>query len=206
MTYGFYRAILRVLFKCLYRFQVTGAENVPAEGGVILAANHASFLDPLALGTACPRPVTFVARGSLNRSGLYRLLTKRLPLLHVDPRSGDRETMRRMQEELRRGAVCGMFPEGTRTRDGRLGEVRRGFALLAGAADVPVVPVWISGTFEAWPAARKLPRPFGRVRVAFGRPFRVSGAAGKNAVALLADAWQQLVGGTGERTMAAPSH
>ena len=124
MLYRAFWLLGNALFRSLYGLRVHGAECVP-EGGVVLAANHASFLDPVVLGVALRRRVTFVARASLRRSQLYRLFTRGLDVLHVDREGGDRAAIRRIVERLRGGEAVALFPEGTRTRTGRPGRPRR---------------------------------------------------------------------------------
>lgn len=197
MLYRAFWLLGNALLRALYGLAVRGAERVP-EGGVVLAANHASFLDPVVLGVAVRRRVTFVARASLRESRLYRLFTWGLDVVHVDRDRGDREAIRRIVERLRKGEAVALFPEGTRSRTGAPGRPRRGFALAAKRAGVPVLPVWIEGTFAVWPPGRRLPRLRGRVEVRIGEPFEVVDP-GEAAERLLA-AWARLSGnGTVER-------
>ncbi|MFW6107509.1 MAG: lysophospholipid acyltransferase family protein [bacterium] len=156
-------------FTLFFRIRVWGAGHVAREGGVVLASNHASFLDPPAVGLGLPRPIWYMARASLFRVPGFRQLIEALNALPIERGGADRRAVRRAVELLRGGGALLVFPEGTRSRDGRVGRFGAGFAMMAARAGVPVVPVALAGTFEAWPRHRALPRA-GRVAVAFGEP------------------------------------
>ncbi len=155
----------------VWKWRVSGAGNVPRRGGVILASNHQSYLDVFLLGGACPRPVRYMARRSLWDSRVLGFLFTDWRAIPVDRERPGKDDLRRIVETVKGGEVLALFPEGTRTRDGSIGEMRGGIGFLARRAGVPVVPVLIQGAFEAWPRGRRLPRP-GRVRIAFGSPVR----------------------------------
>lgn len=159
----------------LWRWRVDGASNVPRTGGVILASNHQSFLDVILLGGACPRPVRYMARRSLWDNRLLGWIISDWRAIPVNRDRPGKDELRGILETVRGGEVLALFPEGTRTRDGSVGELRGGIGFLARRAGVPVVPVRIEGAFEAWPRGRSLPRR-GRVRISFGRPVAYSGS------------------------------
>lgn len=168
MLYGITRGLSRIAGSLVWRWMVRGAGNVPRAGGVILASNHQSYLDVLLLGAACPRHVRYLARRTLwDQPLLGRLITdwKAIP---VNRESPGKDELRGMVETVKAGEVLALFPEGTRTRDGSIGDLRGGVGFLARRAGVPVVPVLIQGAFEAWPREWKLPGR-GRIRIAFGR-------------------------------------
>ncbi len=173
MIYWMTRFTAWVLLKIFYRLKVEGDENIVASGGAILAPNHSSFLDPPAIGCAARRRVSFVARSSLTASRFYRFFTAKLDIVAIDRSRGDREALRVVRQRLKEGALCAVFPEGTRSADGRLLPLKRGVVLMARGADVPLIPVWISGTRDIWPRQRRFPRPFGRITVRFGPPIDV---------------------------------
>jgi 1-acyl-sn-glycerol-3-phosphate acyltransferase len=162
-----------------------GRGNVPERGGCIIAANHQSFLDPFLIGHLVSRPVHYLARETLFRFPGFRELIRALNAHPIRRGASDREALRVSLELLRAGEALVMFPEGTRTRDGRVGEVKRGIGALAARAGVPIVPARISGAFEVWPRSRALPRP-GRIRIRFGRPIAADRAdSGREAVRAL---------------------
>ncbi|MBI2900491.1 MAG: 1-acyl-sn-glycerol-3-phosphate acyltransferase [Planctomycetes bacterium] len=148
-----------------------GAHHVPVTGGVILAANHSSYLDPLALALGVPRWVRFFAKRSLLRIPFLGGLLRRFRVLPVI-RGGDNErTVRGALRSLRLGHAIGIFPEGTRARGRTMGEVRPGIGRLAIESGVPVVPVAILGAWRAWPRTAALPRP-ARIVVVYHPPMR----------------------------------
>jgi 1-acyl-sn-glycerol-3-phosphate acyltransferase len=165
--------------KLLWRPTITGTENVPRSGGVILASNHLSFIDSFAIPIVAPRPVSFLAKseyftgtgvGGALRRGFFETIES-IPV--------DRHSSRAAQESLdaalavlRAGRAFGIYPEGTRSRDGRLYKGRTGVAWLALTAHVPVVPVGLTGTDEVQPIGSSFPRLGTHVTVRFGAPIR----------------------------------
>ena len=169
MIYDISRALARVAGALVWRWEVRGASNVPRAGGVLLALNHQSYLDVVLVGAAAPRPVRYMARRSLWDNRLLGAVISDLRAIPLDRDRPGKDDLRRIVEVVRGGEVLALFPEGTRTRDGAIGELRGGIGFLARRSGAPVVPVLIGGAFEAWPRGRRLPRR-GRVRIAFGRP------------------------------------
>jgi len=152
-----------------HRLQKAGLEHLPRSGGVLLVANHQSFLDIPILAAAAPRHVAFVARASLEQSRFLKWIMRESGVVLIKPGTPDRAALEAMIAHLERGDCVAVFPEGTRTRDGQLGEFRAGAAVAARRARVPIVPACIHGAYAAWPRSRALPRP-GRVGVRFGAP------------------------------------
>ncbi|MFO0888162.1 MAG: lysophospholipid acyltransferase family protein [Isosphaeraceae bacterium] len=165
-------------------WRVTGQKDFPRHGGVLLVANHASFLDVFLLGISVRRPLNYVARSTLFVPGLG-LLMRSIGAFPIQREgmgaSGMKETLRR----LRRGGIVTLFPEGTRTRDGDLAPLKSGIAVLVSRAGVPVVPAGLAGTFEAWPRHRLLPRPH-PLRIHYGKPIPPSEIAGMDHAAVTA--------------------
>lgn len=158
------------LLLALFRVRFLDEKNVPT-GPAILAGNHVSYLDPALLWCGSPRPMHFMAKSELWEIGWLGWVFDRLWAFPVNRAGADREAISTATSLLERGELVGMFPEGTRKRDGgdELGEAQGGVAFIAIRAGVPVVPVGIAGTDEAWPPGRKLPRLV-RVRMAYGEP------------------------------------
>ncbi len=167
--------VVRFFGTFVWRVRSHGTENVPKSGGVILAANHQSLLDPPFVGGCLPRETTFMARRSLFEIPLLGRLIVALNAFPIERNSGDVKGVRSAIVRLKRGEALLVFPEGTRTRDGEIGPMKAGLRLIAERADVPIVPVLIRGAYEVWPRKRLLPRPWGRVDVYFGKPVRLSG-------------------------------
>jgi len=157
------------VFILLFRMRVWGVEKLPRHGGVLLASNHQSFLDPVVVGLGLPRQLHYLARRSLFDIPLFRRLIRAVNAFPIERGKADRGAIRAAIRVLSQGRALLLFPEGTRTWDGRVGPFRPGFAMVAARAGARIVPVAIDGAFEAWPRARRLPHA-GRVRVAYGEP------------------------------------
>ena len=174
------RIILGPVLHAVFRPWVRGEENVPDEGGAILASNHLSFSDSIFLPLVLRRRVTFLAKADyFTGRGLKGRLTagffKGVGQLPVD-RSGGQASEAALQtglKVLRRGDLLGIYPEGTRSPDGRLYRGKTGVARLALEAGVPVLPVAMIGTDKVQPIGRAIPR-IGRVGVVIGRPLDFS--------------------------------
>jgi len=124
-------------------------------------------LDPLLLGLATDRRLSSLARSSLFNFGPFGRVITALDAIPINREASTVQAMKAVIGRLRGGAAVIVFPEGTRTADGHLGEIKSGFALLAKRGRVPIAPVAIVGAYECWPRSRLLPRP-GRVRLEFG--------------------------------------
>ena len=176
VLYFVVRSLLRPLFWLGCRPRISGRGNVPQTGPVILASNHLSFIDSIAIPLVAPRRVGYLAKaeywqGSGLVGWLQRTLFTALGALPVE-----RQTHRAAQaaldtalDVLQRGEAFGIYPEGTRSRDGRLARGKTGVAWLALTADCPVVPVAVSGTDRVQPVGAPWPRP-ARISVTFGPP------------------------------------
>lgn len=178
--YGAAKAVVAPVTRVVWPQEVEGAHLVPEHGPVILAANHLSNIDPLFLGLACPRQVRFIAKKELfDESTFFRRLFSRalraLGPVSVDRRPGQssQEAMNNSVEVINGGEVFGIFPEGSRSPDGRLYKGQTGLAWLALSTGAPVVPVALTGTERILPPGRRLPS-FNRVGVRFGAPVDLS--------------------------------
>jgi 1-acyl-sn-glycerol-3-phosphate acyltransferase len=184
--YRFVQFFFATLFAVLWTWRATGRANVPRQGGVLLVANHLSFLDVFLMGMPLPRPLNYVARSTLFIPGLGFLMWSvgAFPIQREGMgASGMKETLRR----LRSGGIVTLFPEGTRSADGELGPLKQGIAVLVSRAGVPVVPAGIAGTFESWPRSRLIPIPC-PIRIHYGRPItpeQIAGMSSENVTALI---------------------
>lgn len=162
------RVTVAVVIAALFRTRVVGAENVPATGGVLLAGNHISYGDPVLLWCRSPRPVHFMAKAELWKVAVIGWFLDQVWAFPVKRGESDRGALTRASGYLKAGEVVGVFPEGTRNRDGGA-QAQGGAAFLALHNGVPVVPVGISGTERIRPEGTKGIR-FPRVVISFGAP------------------------------------
>lgn len=161
------KAILWVFFRLGYGLEVSGAEQIPKRGGVLVACNHLSYLDPPLLAVACPRLLSFMARADLFGHWLLGTYLRAVGVLPLQRGEGDVVALRGAVDRLRRGEAVAIFPEGGRQFSGVAGAARRGVGLLSATACVPIVPAVVHGTFQALtPGTRRLHRS--KIRVAFG--------------------------------------
>jgi 1-acyl-sn-glycerol-3-phosphate acyltransferase len=159
----------RAMYATYFRWRVFGAENVPPQGGVILASNHASFLDPPLVGSGLKRNINYLARESLFRYPGVGALLRSWNSVPVNRDGGGAKGLKKILDRLLAGGGIILFPEGTRTVDGNLQPARSGIGLMVVKSTAPVVPVRVFGTFEAYGRHVKIPRPH-RLMVKYGRP------------------------------------
>lgn len=166
--YTLSRDILWLFLKLYNRLEVRGAAHIPATGGVLLVANHVSFLDPPALGCAARhRVVRYMARDTLFENPLFGRLLRNVAAVPISRDRGDIGALKKAIAVLKAGDCLGLFPEGTRSSDGRLHPAKSGVGFLIDKAGVPVVPAFIDGTYRAFSRHHKWIRPY-KVRVTFG--------------------------------------
>jgi 1-acyl-sn-glycerol-3-phosphate acyltransferase len=159
----------RLLFATYFRWQVCNPERVPLTGPVILASNHASFLDPPLVGAGLLRPLNYLARESLFELKVSGWALRNVNAVPVDRDGAGAAGLRAIFARLRQGGAILLFPEGTRSSDGALQPARAGVGLVILKSDVPVVPVRVFGTWQAWHRGMRLPRPCA-VTVKYGHP------------------------------------
>ncbi len=159
----------RLLYATYFRWRVFNAERVPKTGPLILASNHASFLDPPLVGAGLHRSINYLARESLFRFPFLGWLLRHWQSVPVDREGGGAAGLRAILDRLLAGGAIILFPEGTRTRDGRLQPARSGIGLTVIKSTAPVVPVRVFGTFEAFRRHSRWPRPH-RIAVKYGVP------------------------------------
>lgn len=165
MFYRLARLICRIILVLLRRWEVRGAENLPASGGLVLVANHLSYWDPVVVGCVFNRPVHFMAKWELFKIPLLGSAIRILGAFPVRRDKSDRNAIRTAIRLLQEGRVVGVFPEGTRSHTGDLLKPHLGAAMLASRAGVPILPVAVSGTRGV----------FGKVRVYVGQPIFTPG-------------------------------
>jgi 1-acyl-sn-glycerol-3-phosphate acyltransferase len=176
--------VLGPFLRLFFRPRIEGIENIPETGAAIVAGNHLSFSDHFVMPAVLPRRITFLAKAEyFTGPGVKGRLTaaffRSVGQIPVD-RSGGKAAQSAITAGLAvlaRGELLGIYPEGTRSHDGRLYRGRTGVAVMALRAGVPVIPVAMLGTFELQPPGRALPR-LGRVTIRFGQPLDFSRYAG----------------------------
>ena len=170
-VYGFSHYLSATAYEIMFRGDVVGLENVPVTGGFLVAANHASHLDPFVVGSQLPRQVTFFARKTLWTPGIPSWWLDAVGVIPVDRDGGsDVAALKRVLGALKQQKVIIMFPEGTRSRDGLLQPPKPGVGLFACKTQVPVVPARIFGSFEAFGKGGKIPRFGLPITVVYGKP------------------------------------
>lgn len=173
-VYGVCHYALRVAFDMFFRGEVSGLENLPREGGFLLAANHASFLDPPMIGCQISRQIAYFARKTLWASKPASWWLDTVGTIPVDRDGGqDVSAIKRVLKALKEQRGLILFPEGTRSPDGKLQSAKAGVGFIACRTQVPVVPVRIFGSFEAYGKGQPL-RLGTPVSIVFGRPLQPS--------------------------------
>lgn len=172
-VYAIVKNVLFTAYRICFDFRYRGSEKVPPATdprGVILAPNHASFLDPPSLGISLGRPVVFLAKDYLFRAFFVGWVLRSIGAFPIRTEADDFRSIRELVRRLKEGACVVVFPEGTRSVDGNLREAESGVGFLAMKSKAHVVPVYIDGTFEAFPKGVKMfrCRP---VRVFYGEAF-----------------------------------
>jgi 1-acyl-sn-glycerol-3-phosphate acyltransferase len=176
VAYWILKVVLTPVLRLLYRVRVEGRDNVPRTGPVILAANHRSFMDSIFLPLVLSRRMTFVAKAEYfddPKTAWFFRAVGQIPIRR-DGGSASERALASATEVLEQGSVFGIYPEGTRTRDGYLHRGHTGVARLALRTNAPLVPVGLIGTDEVQPTDAKLPRCFRTITIRFGAPLDVA--------------------------------
>ena len=154
MPYRILRFIALFICKILFRVKVNGLENIPPKGNMIIAANHSSYLDPIAVAVVVPRRIKWVVRKDVFDVWWLKPLFTSTGMIRENGSVG------KTLDLLGRGVAIGVFPEGVRSPDGKLGAGKRGVAVMALKSGAPVIPCAIRGAFKAYPRDAVLPRPY----------------------------------------------
>ncbi|MSU70435.1 MAG: 1-acyl-sn-glycerol-3-phosphate acyltransferase [Opitutaceae bacterium] len=173
-VYGLFHYLSVVFYDMFFRGEVAGLENLPPSGAFLIAANHASLLDPPIIGSQVPRQMCFFARKTLWKPGMASWWLTAVGVIPVDRDGGtDVGAIKRVLRSLADDKVLVLFPEGTRSRDGNLQTPKPGMGMIICRTQVPVVPARIFGSFEAFGRDGRL-RLGTSVSVVFGRPLAPS--------------------------------
>jgi 1-acyl-sn-glycerol-3-phosphate acyltransferase len=171
MWYRFCRQLCRFYYSLLHFTRIYNRKVVPLEGALLFVSNHQSFYDPMLVGYGLEREVDYMARDTLFKNTYFSRFIRSVNAFPVKRGEADLAAIKETLRRLKDGRAVLLFPEGTRSVDGRISEFKPGLTLLARKANCPVVPVVIDGAFDAWPRTSKTPKPFFPIRVIYGQPF-----------------------------------
>jgi 1-acyl-sn-glycerol-3-phosphate acyltransferase len=163
------RVVVRLIAAIAFRAAINGTENFPRTGGGLVCANHQSYLDPLIVGMTCNREMCYVARATLYQSTVLRWLMTWYNTIPIRRDGLGLSAIKEILRRLRGGELVLIFPEGTRTDDGEIGELKSGFCAIVRRTKTPLIPVAIDGAYQVWPRDRKWPR-IGKIGVFIGEP------------------------------------
>ena len=170
LFYRFVISTLHYICKLFYRYEVYGFENIK-KGAAVLASNHASYLDSIIVAvSAAPVEVHFLAKKELFKPKWFKKIIEALNTHPVTGEGSNAQTFKQILKLFREGKKVALFPEGLRTLDGNLTKVRPGTGFLAYEAKCDIIPIYLSGTFDAWKAEKKFPKLSGKIKCIFGTP------------------------------------
>lgn len=154
------KTICSVYLKSLYKIEVIGAENIPKEGGVLLCSNHISNNDPPLVGVTCPRDISFMAKEELFELPVLKTILRKIKVFPVKRGMSDRGALKKGLSLLKEGYIVGLFPEGTRSKTGEVGQGLAGAGFFALRSNAVVLPCAIIGNYK-W---------FSKIKVVYGKP------------------------------------
>ena len=163
------RWMCRVFCMLLFRWRFYDIENIPQKGAFLLISNHQSFLDPIFCGAPPKRHLNFLARDTLFKNWFFGPLITSVNSIPVRRDEADLKAMRKVIDKLKQGGGVCLFPEGTRTQDGKILALKPGLGLLSRRGNAAIVPVVIEGAFECWPRHKTLFSPGGSIIVQYGK-------------------------------------
>ena len=168
LWYWFVVALCRNFCRVFFRMRVYGIENIPAEGAFLLVSNHQSFLDPLFCGIFVKRAMYFLARDTLFNNRIFGPLITSIHAMPVKRGQADLGAMKRVISKLKQGRGVCLFPEGTRSHDGKITAFKPGLGLLCRRGNAAIVPMVVDGAFECWPRDKKIFSP-GSIEICYGK-------------------------------------
>lgn len=171
MLYSLLQIIFGLFFKLLFRAKIIGRENMPAKGAVILAANHMSNWDPPLVATFLSRPVSYMAKIELFKNPIFGAAIRACHAFPVKRGAADRGAIKAAVQVLKQGKCLGVFPEGTRSRNGKMRRAEAGVGLIAAMTNAPVVPAAILGTDRIFSNGGYFPK----LKVIYGEPMMFQG-------------------------------
>lgn len=172
MFYKIFKVLCRLWFGLILRTRVIGAENIPKSGAFILAANHVSNWDPPFLGTFIEREVCYMGKEELFKNPVMAWACRSLHVFPVKRGAADKTAIKTAVKILKEGKCLGIFPEGTRSKTGKLGKAEAGVSLIAAMTKAPIIPAAIVNTEKIFSRAEKFPR----LAVVYGTPMKFTGS------------------------------
>lgn len=146
--YSFAKSILSVIFKIMFRIEVIGVENVPAEGKIIICSNHVSMLDPITVAISVPRRIYFMAKKELFENKFLGSLLRTLGAFPVDREGADLAAIRNSLKILKHEDALGLFPEGTRNREENIDNAKSGIAMISIKGKAPIIPIYVDTQYK----------------------------------------------------------
>lgn len=171
MFYSIMRVVCRLIFKLFFRTKRIGLENIPKEGAFILAANHISNWDPPFLATFLDREVCYMAKEELFENPIFAAAIKNLHAFPVKRGTADKNAIKHAVKLLKNGECLGIFPEGTRSKTGKIGKSESGIGLITAMTKVPVIPATIIDTNKIFSSEKFLPQ----LGIVYGKPMQFTG-------------------------------
>ena len=172
MFYKIFKVLCRIWFGLVFRTRVIGAENIPASGAFILAANHVSNWDPPFLGTFIDREICYMGKEELFKNPVMAWICRSLHVFPVKRGAADKTAVKTAVKILKDGKCFGIFPEGTRSKTGKIGKAEAGISLIAAMTKAPIIPAAIVDTEKIFSRAEKFPR----LAVVYGTPIKFTGS------------------------------
>ena len=169
MWFRFARWCCKIFCRLVFRFRAYDRENVPKQGAFILICNHQSFLDPVFCGIPLKQPTYFLARDTLFTNRFFGWLISSVNTIPVRRGQADLHAIKTIISKLKEGNGVCLFPEATRTTDGKISPFKPGFGLLCRRGNATVVPVLVDGAFECWPRHKKLFSPGSEIVIQYGQ-------------------------------------
>ena len=167
------RWICKVFCILFFRLRSYGLQNVPTKGAFVLVSNHQSFLDPIFCGIPLKAHLHFLARDTLFTNRFFGWLISSVNTIPLRQNEADLTAMRKVIAKLKEGCSVCLFPEGTRTSDGKITPFKPGISLLCRRGQAAIVPVLIDGAFECWPRHKKIFSPGKKISVCYGKAITV---------------------------------
>ncbi len=173
MIYAITKFICRIVYGKIFSTNVIGAENIPEKGAFILAANHLSNWDPPFLGTFIKREIFFMGKEELFKNPIFAWWIRGLHVFPVKRGAADKTAIKTAVKIIKDGHCLGIFPEGTRSKTGKIGKAEPGVSLIAAMTKTPIIPAAIINTNKIFSAEKKFPR----LAVVYGKPMNFTGSA-----------------------------